>query len=114
MGPGTPRELTQHRAWLSGCSVNACYMVFQWDGSPVLGKLLASPQRNQYFPSLHHWSGEQMESPPTAGGRQGCRSEVVGEVSVVTSRSCFLIAVGMFSSYYSPSPSRLSLHLDFF
>lgn len=72
---------------------------------PVLGKLLASPHRNQCFLSLSHWSEEQMESPPTTRGRQGCRFGVMGEFSGVVSRYCFLITVGMFSSYYSLSPS---------
>ena len=68
---GTPRALTQHGAWLGVLS--------QW--KPVLGKLLASPHRNQCFLFLSHRSEEQMESPPTTRGRQGCRFGVMGEVS---------------------------------
>lgn len=110
---GTSRELTHPRTWLLGAQ--SIFAKWKWDGSPVLGKAAGfSPKKPILaLPSLLVIE-EQMESTPKVGGRQDCRFEVVGEVSGVMSRYCFLIAIGMFSSYYSPSPSRLSLHLGSF
>lgn len=77
---GTPRALTQHRAWLWGAQ--SVFATQNFNGVEASsGKLLASPHRNQCFLSLSHWSEEQMESPPTTRGRQGCRFGVMGEVS---------------------------------
>ena len=78
--PGPPRALA--RMGPGSGALRQCLLhrtSIGWEPAP--GKLLASPHRNQCFLSLSHWSEEQMESPPTTRGRQGCRFGVMGEVS---------------------------------